>query len=144
MIVATSTPIKWKIGANLIQWYQGTKFSHVLIIYEDLVFQASHGYVNCWHIDNFMAENKIVNFYEVPEVAVDMDFVHKQLGKEYSTMQVFLLPIIKLIENKYKGNGDQKFICSEFVGKALKLDWVDDLTLPIEIDKYLRETYGET
>jgi len=48
----------------------------------------------------------------------------------------------KFIKFKSKGNGDQKFICSEFVGKALKLDWVDDLTTPEEINNYLKDKYG--
>lgn len=94
------------------------------------------------HIDNFLSVNKIVHYYEVPDCSVDMDFVKKQLGKEYSTMQIMVLPIFKLIKLKYEGNGDQKFICSEFVGKALKLDWVNDLTTPKEIDSYLKGIYG--
>lgn len=141
MIVATSSPIKWKVGAELIKFYQGTKFSHVLIIKDDLVYQASHGLVHCAHIDNFLAENSIEVFYEVPDIAIDMDFVHKQLGKGYGTFQLLYIPFLKLVKAKYKGNRDSKFICSEFVGKALKLPWVDDLTTPKDIDKYLKLTY---
>ena len=51
MIIATSSPIKFKVGAELIKLYQKTQFSHILIIKDDLVFQASHGKVNCTHID---------------------------------------------------------------------------------------------
>lgn len=144
MILATSSPIKWKIGAEAIKIYQGTKFSHVLIIHGDLVYQASHGLVHCAHIDNFLVENKIISFYEVPDEMVDMDFIHKQLGKKYGTLQIVIVPFLKLVKAKTKGNGNQKFICSEFVGKALRLDWVDDITTPKQIDNYLKGTYGNS
>lgn len=143
-MIITSSPKTFKVGAELIKFYQGTKFSHVAIIQGDLVFQASHGYVNCWHIDNFVKENNIVHFFEVPDSAIDMDFVQKQLGKEYGKDQLILIPFLKFVKAKYKGNGNEKFICSEFVGKALKLDWVDDLTTPKEIEWYLRDTYGNS
>ena len=143
MIIATSSPIQWKIGAELIKTYQKTKFSHVLIIRGDLVYQASHGLVHCAHIDNFIKENKIVNFYEIPDSAVDMEFIHKQLGKGYSTTQIFFLPLLRLVKAKWSGNGDQKFICSEFVGKALRIEWVGELTTPKEIDQFLREKIWE-
>lgn len=149
MIIATSSPNKWKIVAELIKWYQGTKFSHVLIIDGELVYQASHSYVNCMHIEVFLKDNNIIHRYAVPNKDVDMEFVKKQLGKQYGVMQLFVISIFalvkalfKFIKFKSKGNGDQKFICSEFVGKALKLDWVDDLTTPEEINNYLKDKYG--
>ncbi len=138
MIVATSRPKKWKIGAKLIMFYQKTEFSHVLIIDGDLVYQASRGMVNCMHIDVFKKDNEIIDTYVVCPDTVDMEFVKKQLGKKYSISQIFLLPILRLFHAKSKGNGDSKFICSEFVGKALKLEWVGDFTTPKEIDNYLK------
>jgi len=143
MIVATSKPKTWKIGSELICFYQKTNFSHVLIIKDDLVYQASHGLVHAAHMDNFIVDNKIIDRYDIPDSVVDMEFIHKQLGKKYGTMQVILIPLLKFIKAKWSGNGNEKFICSEFVGKALRLDWVGELTTPKEIDKYLRETYGE-
>lgn len=151
MIIATSSPIKWKIGAELIKWYQGTTFSHVLIIDGDFVYQASQGYVNCMHIDNFLKHNKLIHQYNIPDNIVDMDFVKSQLGKEYGFYQLAVIVILSTLKSvfsfirfRYRGNGDQKFICSEFVGKALKLDWVDDLTTPAEINNYLRGMYGDS
>jgi hypothetical protein len=141
MIIATSRPKKWKVGAELIKVYQGTEFSHVLIIKGDLVYQASHGLVHCAHIDNFTSDNDIVDFYEIDDSLVDMEFVYKQLGKSYSTTQIILVPFLKLVKAKYKGNKDSKFICSEFVGKALMLPWVDDITTPKDISVYLKNNY---
>ena len=137
MIIITSSPIKWKIGAELIKFYQKTTFSHVAIIQGDLVFQASHGYVNCTHIDNFLAENRIIHRYKISDESVDMDFVKRQLGKKYSTGQLIEIVIKFLTGIKITSKND-KFICSEFVGKALSLDWVNDHTTPLEIDQYLK------
>jgi hypothetical protein len=138
MKIATSSPKGFKIGAELIKQYQGTKFSHILIIKDNLVYQASHGYVNCWYIDNFLAANDIVHVYEVEDSIVDFDFVQKQLGKRYSYLQILEISFkyltgIKILVN----NGNQQFICSEFVGKALRLPWVTDLTTPLEVATYL-------
>ena len=123
----------------LIKKYQGTKFSHIAIIKDGMVYQASHSYVNCVHIDTFLAENKIIDEFKVPDCAIDMDFVYHQLGKPYSYIQILEIAIkyltgIKILIN----NKNNQFICSEFVGKALQLDWVTDYTSPKEISDYLR------
>jgi hypothetical protein len=137
MKIITSSPIKFKIGAELIKFYQKTEFSHIAIIKDDLVFQASHGYVNCTYIDNFLAENFIIDHFEVTESSVDMNFVYRQLGKKYSYMQILEIAIKYLTGIRISKKND-KFICSEFVGKALRLDWVDDFTSPKDIDAYLK------
>jgi hypothetical protein len=36
-----------------------------------------------------------------------------------------------------KDNGNRQVICSEYVGKFLMLDWVNDLTDPEDIINYL-------
>jgi hypothetical protein len=148
--IASSSPIKFKIGAEVIKWYQGTKYSHVLIIIGDLVFQASHGYVNVWHIDNFLKENIIFDRITVKKELIDFDYMFSQLGKHYGFSQVIEIVIkfvfvakIKLINsirfNKiFKDNGNEKLICSEYVGKVLRLSWVNDDTDPKEIIDYLK------
>lgn len=138
MIIATSSPKKWKLGAELIKWFQGTTFSHILIIKDDLVFQSSHGYVNCTHIDVFLEDNKLIHSYEVEDSKVDFDFVKRQLGKGYGYWQLVVIPFAKWFEFKWNKDKNQHFICSEYVGKALMLDWVTDLTSPKDIDDYLK------
>lgn len=140
MIIATSTPKGFKLGAEIIKWYQGTEFSHVLILEEDLVYQASHGFVNCWHIEVFMEQNNMITVYEIPDSAVDMEYVKSQLGRKYSVMQILKIAVYALTHFKFKkDNGNKSFICSELVGKALRLPWVNDYTTPEEIDDYLKE-----
>ena len=146
MIIATSSPKKWKIGSALIKWYQGgTKYSHVLIINDYMVYQASHGWVNCCYVENFLEDNKIIDAYEVPDEVVDFDFVKEQIGKRYSYFQLiriafaFIVKILFGVKLKLKQNGNKRFICSEFVGKALMLPWVDDFTDPKQIDTFLKQ-----
>jgi hypothetical protein len=140
MIVVTSSPKKWKIGAELIKFYQKTKFSHVAIIKGDLVFQASHGSVNCMHISVFLKDNVIIDRFYVPNDSVDMNFVKLQLGKKYSLWQIVQIALDYITGIKITiSNGNEKFICSEFVGKALRLKWVNEHTTPLEIAKYLKE-----
>jgi hypothetical protein len=138
MIIATSSPKKWKIGAELIKFYQKTTFSHVAIIKGDLVFQASHGSVNCMHLSVFLQDNKIIDRFYVHNNKIDMQFVKMQLGKKYSIWQIVQIAIDYLTGIKITiSNGNQKFICSEFVGKALRLSWVDEHTTPAQIAEYL-------
>ena len=136
MKIITSAPANFKIGAALIKIYQHTEFSHVAIIKDKLVYQASHGFVNCTHIDNFLADNVIYDSFEVEESLVDMDFVYRQLGKKYSYLQILEIAIEYFTKIKIRIKND-RFICSEFVGKALRLPWVDDHTSPKEIAEYL-------
>lgn len=127
-----------KIGSEIIKWYQGgTKFSHVLIIKERMVYQASHGFVNCVTLDFFLEENNIINSYSIDDSLIDFEFVLKSLGIKYGFFQLIKIAIKFLFKIKFKSNGSKRFICSEFVGKALRLNWVDDYTDPKQINEYL-------
>lgn len=148
--VCSSSPIKYKIGAELIKWYQGTDYSHVFILYGDFVFQSSHGMVNVCHIENFLKENRIIDKVKVEEEKVDTAFLTKELGKPYGYSQIeeiFLRYVfvikLKIISKSrfrkiFKDNGNLKHICSEYIGKSLKLDWVNDDTTPKDIINYLK------
>lgn len=139
MIIITSSPTKWKIGAEIIKWYQGTNYSHVALIdNDDLVYQASHGYVNVWNFDVFMESNDVISVYEIPDEAVDMDYIKSHLGRKYGFDQILRIAFYVLTRIKLKSNGEKRFICSELIGKALRLSWVDDYTTPEQIDEYLR------
>lgn len=143
--IASSRPIKAKIGSNLIMWFQKTDYSHVLVILNDMVFQASHGYANNVPLEHFLEENMIVNSIEIQKEVCDFEFLFYKLGKQYGYLQIIeiaqkfiLLTKLKIIKKfKYRDNGSQSLICSEYVGKFLKLEWVNDLTDPKEIITYL-------
>ena len=142
MIIATSSPRKWKIGSELIKWYQGgTKYSHVLLIdSQDMVFQASHGWVHCLHIDNFILENEIVDVFTVNDDFIDFEFAKRQVGKKYGFMQLVRIAVKFLTGIRLIDNGNKRLICSEYIGKCLRLEWVNDYTDPKEIVEYLKKT----
>lgn len=143
--IASSRPIEPKVGSDIIMWAQNTDYSHVLIIINDMVFQASHGYVNAVTLRHFLSENKIIHKIEIKKEECDFDYLFNSLGKKYGYKQLvkiaekyILLIKLRLIRKyKYKDNGDSSLICSEYVGKFLKLDWVNDLTDPQDIISYL-------
>lgn len=141
IVIATSSPRKWKIGSELIKIYQNTNFSHVLICKDGLVYEASHGQVHSVPFEIWRVENKLVNIYIVQDEAVDMDYVIRMAEEntKYGFMQIIRIAIkyfLGLTINK--NNGNSRLICSEYVGRALKLDWVTDYTSPADIDAYLR------
>jgi len=143
--IASSRPVDNKIGSDLIMWYQNTDYSHVLIIVNDMVFQASKGFTNNVPLSEFLLEHKIVNIIEIQKEKCDFKFLFSNLGKRYGYNQIvdialkfLLVTKFKIIRRfKYKDNGTQNLICSEYVGKFLMLEWVNDLTNPKEIIEYL-------
>lgn len=143
MIIAVSSPIDFKIGAEIIKAYQKTKFSHSLIIDHDgLIYQASHGFVNACHISNFLTENYFIKCYEIDDLLIDKLFLKQQLGKKYSKLQLIKIAL-KVICRKFTfgDNGDKAFICSEYAGKAIipLRKRVNDLTTPEQLDRMILE-----
>lgn len=143
--IASSRPIEKKIGSNLIMWSQNTNYSHVIIIINDMVFQASHGFVNATSMENFLKENIVVDKLEIEKHKCDFKYLFLTLGNRYGYKQLFkiafkyiVLTKLKIMNKfKYKDNGNKYLICSEYVGRFLMLDWVNDLTDPEDIINYL-------
>lgn len=101
-------------------------FSHVYIRrdskYGEYVYQASGLQVNFTYIDTFLKHNEIIEEYsfELPDDKKDelLSFCIKYSGKEYSMMTLLKLAIMILarkigIKLKFRGDGSEKFICSE-------------------------------
>ena len=129
-MIGFSTPKKFRFGSWAIRKYEKSNWSHVFMCYMPSpnsslpfgkVFQASHGKVNAMHFDRFQEENRIFYMREI-ELSKDAfidsaTFSWEQLGKPYSFMQ-----LIKIAFNKYnKSNGEDAYICTEFVARALGL-----------------------
>ncbi len=141
VIIATSKPNKWKIGSYLIMVYQKTNFSHVLIVKEGVVYEASHGDTHSIPFELWKINNEVVNLYLIPDSKVDLDYVEAMVTEDisYGFMQIIRIAIkyfFGLTINK--NNGNARLICSEYIGRALRLDWVNDYTSPKEIDDYLK------
>lgn len=132
----------WKVGSKLIQEGEKRNFSHAYIKYMtegmEVVAQASHGYVNQISVDRFNSQNITVEEYIVTCTDQDMlnikQFVIKNLGAEYSKLQLLLLGIKKILHFEIPvDNKDSKFICSEF---ALRILDVINLPDPVENKDY--------
>jgi hypothetical protein len=124
-----STPKKWKLGSQMIRWYEGTKYSHIfMVMYPSpksklpfkKVFQASHGDVNCLSYEVFEEQNHIFHFYEIDVSDVDYyraaQWLWSQLQKPYSISQLTKIGFNISIK---KESSDSSYICTELAGKLL-------------------------
>lgn len=122
----------FKIGSQLIRFYEGTNFSHAYIKYMDpstgimLVAQASHGFVNEMNSDVFISENIIISEYSVniaeEELHQCLIFIKTNLGKKYSKLQLLAIVLRDLFGHLPFGlNRDNEFICSEFVSRIASI-----------------------
>lgn len=139
VIVAASTPLKWKLFAETIKWYQGTEYSHVLIIREWQVYQSNYKGAHKEPVVSFLKENRVVWQMEIDENLVDWDYVEECVSKNipYGYTQIFAIIVRILFGIIIREGSSARLICSEFVGKALRMKWVNDFTQPEEIVKAL-------
>jgi hypothetical protein len=146
----------WKIGSKIIAETEKRDYSHAYIRITDpitgveLVYQASLGMVNCYNFDLFKQHNVIVEEYCIEtteELFKDvLVFLHQNLGKPYSKIQILLLTIKKLFgfEVKYNNNNEE-FICSELATKMILMVYSEanvnnlDYYTPSDLNKLVNE-----
>lgn len=136
--IGFSSPNKWKPGAELIKlWQGGTSYSHVYIksysswLNKNLIYQASHGMVNCIEESTFLLNNKITDefqldrtdnqFKDAISICVDL------LGRPYGYLGLLVVAGSQIIQGLCQllnlsskflntwGDGLQTLHCSEFV-----------------------------
>lgn len=123
--IGFSRPKGFKPLAWFIQmWQGGTPYSHVylrvhsLYTNETLVYQASHGLVNCMHYDNFLAKNVAVDEFVVDIDPEGLRYCLKRaqqlLGRPYGYLGLLKLGMQK-IGIKWPGDGLKTLHCSEFI-----------------------------
>lgn len=134
----------WKIGSQVIRIGEKRDFSHAYIRYEcilskeQIVAQASHGYVNEMNYDIFQEHNIVCQEYELKcnddQFIEVITFIRKNLGIDYSKLQIFFLAIKKLLHFEIKVyNRDKEFICSEF---AARICQIAGITVPTYLDYF--------
>ena len=125
VIIGFSSPKSWKLGAEFIKlWQGGTKFSHVYMrVYSNyteqwLVYQASHGFVNCLTYANFSSGNKICKEFSVdiePEKLKNTIKIAQQLlGRPYGYLGLIKLGL-RRFGIKWAGDDMHSFHCSELI-----------------------------
>lgn len=123
--IGFSRPKGFKPLAWFIQmWQGGTPYSHVYLrvhssyTNETLVYQASHGLVNCMHYDNFLAKNVVVDEFVVDIDQEGLRYCLKRaqqlLGRPYGYLGLLKLGLRK-IGIKWPGDGLKTLHCSEFI-----------------------------
>lgn len=145
VIVGFSAPIKWKVGAEFIKlWQGGTPYSHVylrttaVLIKRDIIYQASHGDVNCISAPAFEEQNRVVAEFEYN--IQDYDYVEllrycvDELGKPYGYLGLLKIGLRKLF--KIRGDGERSFHCSEFAARAIKSLATKDADFIEPVDLY--------
>lgn len=139
VIVAASTPIKWKLFAEVIKLYQGTDYSHVLIVRDGEVYQSNYKGAHKENVDQFLKDNKVVWQMAIDEDTVDWDYVEDSVKNKvpYGYTQIAAITVKTIFGIIIRERSSARLICSEFVGKALRMKWVNDFTTPEEIVKYL-------
>lgn len=153
IIIGCSRNSNCKIGSELIQWWQGTNYSHVYARWHlktqerDIVFQASHGSVNQVSLDFFTKDNTIVKefilelsdeqFIKFSQKCIDL------CGTEYSKLELLQILISDISKEKIKFNDQKGYICSELMAELLedffgaKFNKPRFLLAPIDIIEFL-------
>jgi hypothetical protein len=154
-IVGFSRSVAWyKIGSTVIQEVEKRNFSHVYIRYTDcltseqIISQASHGFVNETNFEIFKKENIVVKEYQIEcseeQYMEMMKFIKKYLGAKYSKLQILMIGVKKLLHLKTVKDFDKtmEFICSEWGSRICKIVGFDEF--PENLDTYTPSDMDKT
>lgn len=158
-VAFSSTKSKFMLFGKLIEAIEKRPFSHSLVIYKDsltgmeMVFQASHGRVNCCSLDRFLQDNVIKVKYNIlisDELHLKFSkFKNSMLGAKYSWAEIFFIAIKKLIhlESPFK-DGLDTVICSELAAYVCQMLGIEmpknlDSITPSELNSILSSYYAK-
>jgi len=134
VVIGFSRPIKFKIGAKLIMWADGSNFSHAYIRFESERWKTSFIYQATGHGTHFMGGQNFrkINVpveefqIEVPddvEAKVGSLCVSRE-GQPYAVKQVMGKAVVKLIQLLTFG----KLTISNPLGQADQTDCIDEVS----------------
>lgn len=145
-IIGFSKAKEWtKIGSTIIRLVEKRDYSHVYIRYtcpfsnEQIVSQASHGFVNETQYDIFKEHNIVVEEFEIEcndkQYLDVIIFSRKKLGTKYSRLQIIWIGIKKVLHIQIKEtNHDLEYICSEWGVRLCEIAELEKA--PINIDTF--------
>ena len=130
-----TTPKKFKLPSEIIKLRLGTNYSHVCIGVEikkigmTRIYQASHGDVNTVCLENFLKKNKVLKKCTIEMEEDDyfrmIKYMERQTGKSYSEWGAIAATFKFLRKIGLGKDGDNQFICSELVYRALQEGGMD-------------------
>jgi hypothetical protein len=151
VLIGFSQPNKFMIGAAAIKWWMQTPYCHVYLrVYSRyteqwLVYQASHGMVNCLTWTNFCNGNKIEKEFALNVDDADLQATVRKaqqlLGQPYGYLGLAVL-VLRRIFPALKGDKYGSAHCSEFIAcmfpqLAEQLHKEPDFIEPVDLFKVL-------
>lgn len=144
----------FKLGSTVIRAVEKRPYSHVYICYscpfsnEQIVSQASHGFVNETEFNIFKQQNEVIKEYEITcdknQFKNVINFSRKHLGVKYSQLQILWIGIKKILHIQVGDkNNDLEFICSEWGVRICEIAELEkapeniDTFTPSDMDKLL-------
>jgi len=144
-----SRPKKWKPFSWAIMKVLGVNYSHAYLVFDVesteqlVIYQANRSGVICTSFKSFAEHNTIVESIEIESKekrTKALFFCIDKLGRPYSLLTVISIYLKKKfgINPKYN-DGENAFICSELVARALGInaDYVDSMD-PKELMELLK------
>lgn len=118
----------WLPFSLLVRWFTDSNFSHVGVeLLDGFVTDATGGSgVSVTAKTKWMKHYHVVETIELPvtelEAGLALRFATDNMNKEYGFKQILSIALRKLgiIRTNIWGNGDKKFICSEYVTRMLE------------------------
>ena len=113
------------IGSRAIQWWIGANYSHSYARWtlktqeRDIIYQASHGLVHFQAVENFSAQNEIVE--EIELELTDEQFLKFSrrcidlAGVKYSKLQLLQIFISDLSDGRIHFEDQPGYVCSELM-----------------------------
>lgn len=130
------------IGSKAIQWWIDAKYSHSYVRWtlssqeRDIIYQASHGMVHFQSLENFQAQNEIMEEIELDLTADQFKrFSTKCIdlaGVAYSRIELLQIFVCDLTDGKITFEDQPGYICSELI-----CDLIADLGIKFNKPKYL-------
>lgn len=127
--VAFSVPRGIDLISSAVKFAQGTEYSHVCVVFNDSVFQASFGKgVYLQDRKEFRRLNRTVKSFTVEiEESMFYSYIESVLGKPYSATQALGLGL-KVVLSRFGinisnpvRNKSESYVCSEVVADILSL-----------------------
>lgn len=159
--IGFSSPINFKIGAELIKEWTRSNYSHVYMRFENeslglsTVYQASHGMVHFMEYENFLKINKCMKEYKI--VVNDKDYKEllikciKLLGEPYGYVELLVTAfydVCNTLHIKFIPKDGKGYYCAELISCIcsqifnIQFDKPAYLLCPQDLDNKLKGIYG--
>jgi len=146
LIIGFSRSSGFKPFSWAIRLFEGSKYSHTYVKlynrhFNDFdIYQASKGMVNHVVEENFLKENTMVAEFSIPiEPKAKLELINLiryKLGKPYSTLTIIGIFLAKFgIKSRRFFKGEDSYICSELVARALKESGLLPVEVHLDVDK---------